>query len=176
MVQTRVNPGNTMVAQAFAVHAITIFLFPCRANLGSHVDLLGAVKKSSVPFPSQTSGRRWKHSTSLDAPREVRRMNLKGNNEGGETARKAVPLSLRPLRSSFLRFHATRPRRGGGYFSSPPARAGNLFVLPLVGRTRLLYPIPPTVSSAKRDFLKFRAHLRRARPIPARICALAATS
>ena len=56
----------------------------------------------------------------------------------------------------FLSFPLTLPKRGGGYFSSPPARAGNLFVLPLWGRTRILYPIPLPVSSAKRDFLKFR--------------------
>ena len=74
-------------------------------------------------------------------------MNLKGNNEGGETARKAVPLSLRPLRSSFLRFHATLPKRGGGYFSSPPARAGNLDVRPLGGETRKYYHNSPPVSS-----------------------------
>ena len=41
-----------------------------------------------MPFPFQTSGRRWKLSTSRDAPREVRRMNLKGSTEGGETARR----------------------------------------------------------------------------------------
>ena len=48
-------------------------------------------------LPDIGNGGENKTNTSSDASREVRRMNLKGYNEGGETARTGSVLLLRPL-------------------------------------------------------------------------------
>lgn len=72
-----------------------------------------ARKKRHILFPLQTS--EWwrkQNGTSLDAPREVRRMNLKGNNEGGEAARRQC-LFIAPFAFKFptLSRDATQTRR-----------------------------------------------------------------
>ena len=52
-------------------------------------------------------------------------MNLKRYTEGGETARRQC-FFCASSRASFSRFTLTPPKRSGGYYSSPPAHAGNL--------------------------------------------------
>jgi hypothetical protein len=46
------------------------------------------------------------------------------------------------------------PKRGGGYFSSPPACAGNLFVLPLGARRDYYTPSPPAGFKRETQFLE----------------------
>jgi len=51
-------------------------------------------------------------------------------------------------------FRSTPPRLGGGYFSSPPIRAGNLFVPPLWGRSEVIIPHPPVGIKRETRFLE----------------------
>ena len=73
-------------------------------------------------FPSfQTSGQvlETKVPPAMHQSRCVR-MNLRGYTEGGETARRQC-FFCASSRASFSRFTLTLPKRGDGYFSSPPS-------------------------------------------------------
>ncbi len=109
----------------------------------------------------QTSGRWRKHSTSLDASGEVPRMDLERYIKRGETARTGSAFLMRLSGASFRGFHLTLPKRGGGYFSSPPARAGNLFVLPFGGQGTNIIPHPSADFKRETRFLEVWAHFRR---------------
>ncbi len=96
------------------------FQIPFLPRLISARFALGTTGRRAVPHFRHRSGA-GNISTSRDASREVRRMNLKGCAEGG-VLHESSASSLRPLRSSFLRFHATLPKRSDdyGYSSSDP--------------------------------------------------------
>ena len=78
-----------------------------------------------MPFPISDIGWWRKHNTSFDALCEVCRNTFRDTTKEAKL-HEGSAFSLRLCVSSFLHFHTTLPKRGGGYVCSSTTHVGHL--------------------------------------------------